>query len=188
MAERVHRPLKVGLALAGAGLLAFGASYAQAGQRASIAGFALCIGAAAMWALSNIVVRQAQRATPRFEVLPFMVWSSLIPILPFAAMSLVADGLEAQAIWARAHWHTWASAAYLGWFATMMGYALWTGLLQRHPANRVAPFSLGVPLIGVAAGMLLLGERIAPLQWLGTALLLAALASVMLGPLIRARA
>ena len=141
-----------------------------------------------MWALSNIVVRQAQRATPRFEVLPFMVWSSLIPILPFAAMSLVADGLEAQAIWARAHWHTWASAAYLGWFATMMGYALWTGLLQRHPANRVAPFSLGVPLIGVAAGMLLLGERIAPLQWLGTALLLAALASVMLGPLIRARA
>ena len=76
----------------------------------------------------------------------------------------------------------WAGVAYLGWFATIAAYALWTGLLKRHPANRVAPFSLGVPVIGLAAGMLTLGETVSPWQWAGSACVVAALAVVMLGP------
>ena len=71
--------------------------------------------------------------------------------------------------------------AYLGWVATITAYALWTGLLKRHPANRVAPFSLGVPVVGLAAGMLALGEVITPWQWTGIALVVAALMTVMLG-------
>jgi len=75
--------------------------------------------------------------------------------------------------------------AYLGWVATIIGYSLWTGLLKRHPANRVAPFSLGVPVVGLATGMLVLGEVITPWQWAGIALVVAALGCVMLGGLIR---
>ncbi|MGA8785713.1 MAG: EamA family transporter, partial [Polaromonas sp.] len=58
---------------------------------------------------------------------------------------------------------------------------------KRHPANRVAPFSLGVPIVGLGAGMLVLGEVITPWQWAGTALVVAALACVMLGGLLRRR-
>eukprot|EP01034_Spumella_vulgaris_P040462 gene40462-50044_t len=58
---------------------------------------------------------------------------------------------------------------------------MWTGLLKRHPVNRVAPFSLGVPVVGIAAGMLVLGDTINTLQWTGIALIVAALACVLWG-------
>ena len=54
-------------------------------------------------------------------------------------------------------------------------------MLKRHPANRVAPFSLGVPVVGLTAGVFVLGESIAPWQWAGVALIAAALTQVMFG-------
>ena len=59
---------------------------------------------------------------------------------------------------------------------------MWTGLLKRHPANRVAQFSLGVPVVGLTTGMLVLGEAITGWQWAGIALVVAALATVLLAP------
>ena len=104
-----------------------------------------------MWAASNIVVRCAQRSTPQFDVVPFMVWSSLVPILPFILLSLAFDPPSTPLATGTAlAGTTWASMAYLGWFATILGYAMWTGLLKRHPVNRVAPFSLAVPVVGIA--------------------------------------
>jgi O-acetylserine/cysteine efflux transporter len=58
---------------------------------------------------------------------------------------------------------------------------MWTRLLKHHPANRVAPFSLGVPVVGITAGMVVLGEQITPWQWGGIALVVAALLTVMFG-------
>jgi O-acetylserine/cysteine efflux transporter len=174
--ERVGRPLQAGLVLAAAGLACFGAHYLLgAGGGTTPAGFALCVGSAAMWAASNIVVRRAQRATPQFDVIPFMVWSSIGPIVPFVLLSLAFDGHEGAWHLPSVSWAAVGALAYLGWFATILAYALWTGLLKRHPASRVAPFSLAVPLVGVAAGMLVLGDVIGAWQWAGIALLGASL-------------
>lgn len=60
-------------------------------------------------------------------------------------------------------------------------YGLSTGLFKRHSAHRVAPFSLGVPVVGLAAGMGLLSESVTPWQWGGIAFVVAALAVVMFG-------
>jgi drug/metabolite transporter (DMT)-like permease len=43
------------------------------------------------------------------------------------------------------------------------------------------PFSLGVPVVGLATGMFVLGEFITAWQWAGIALVVAALACVLLG-------
>ena len=61
---------------------------------------------------------------------------------------------------------------------------MWTALLKKHQANRVAPFSLGVPVVGLTAGVWLLGETINGWQWAGIALVIAALACVMFGAAI----
>ena len=185
LGEHISKSLKIGLTLAALGLACFGAAYvglSSSGGGTNAAGFVLCLGGAAMWAASNIVVRRAQRATPDFQVIPWMVWSSLVPIIPFLLLSLLADPVAARTAPLHANWHTWASVAYLGWCATIAGYALWTGLLKRHPVNRVAPFSLGVPLVGISAGMVILGDVITNWQWAGIALIVAALSAVMLGP------
>jgi O-acetylserine/cysteine efflux transporter len=181
--EGVSRALMGGLLLAALGLGCFGMNYVTPGHAGATTagGFVLCLGAAAMWAASNIVVRRAQQATPQFEVVSFMVWCSLVPILPFVGLSLAFDDPATRWHWTAAPFATWASLAYLGWMATILGYAMWTRLLKRHPANRVAPFSLGVPVVGISAGMLALGDTINGWQWAGIALIVASLVCVMFG-------
>jgi len=181
--ERAGRALQAGLLLAALGLVCFGMNYVAPGHAGAttVTGFALCLGAAAMWAASNIVVRRAQQATPQFDVISFMVWCSLMPILPFIALSLLFDDPATRWQWLSAPLSTWAALAYLGWMATILGYAMWTALLKRHPINRVAPFSLGVPVVGISSGMLILGDAISNWQWAGITLIVAALACVMFG-------
>jgi O-acetylserine/cysteine efflux transporter len=191
--ERASAPLLWGLGLAALGIACFAYAYLaphSGGGGTTPLGFVLVLCSAAMWAGSNIVVRRAQQHSVQsagagsFRVLPFMVWSSLVPILPFVLLSLAFDEPAARALWrspSRISMASWLSLAYLGWFATLLAYALWTTLLKRHAANKVAPFSLAVPVIGISSGMLILGDVITPWQWAGTALVVASLAVVMSG-------
>jgi O-acetylserine/cysteine efflux transporter len=181
--ERASRALQAGLLLAAAGLVCFGMNYVEPGHAGgtTAGGFLLCLAGAAMWAASNIVVRRAQQATPQFDVISFMVWCSLVPIVPFVLLSLAFDDPSTRWQWTAAPFTTWIAVAYLGWMATILGYAMWTRLLKRHPVNRVAPFSLGVPVVGISAGMLMLGDTITGWQWAGIALIVLSLMCTMFG-------
>ena len=183
--ERPGRPLQLGLLLAALGLSCLALNdinpVAGAGNATTLSGFVLTLCAAAMWAMSSIVARRVQHISQDYSPLAFVVWSSTVAVLPFVALSFFFDPEAARTHWLQARASSWLAASYLGWGATVVGYSLWTGLLKRHPANRVAPFGLGVPIVGLSAGMLILGEVITPWQWAGIALLIAALACVMLG-------
>jgi O-acetylserine/cysteine efflux transporter len=186
--ERLNRQQQIGMLLAALGLGCFVLNYAQPGVSVSgttFAGLLLTLCAAAMWAASNIVARRAQQTSSDYSPMAFVVWSSSVAVLPFVGLSLAFDAPEVRWQWLQARASSWAAVAYLGWAATIVGYSLWTGLLKRHPANRVAPFSLGVPVVGLATGMLVLNETITPWQWGGIALLAAALACVMFGGLVK---
>ncbi|HYF41797.1 MAG TPA: EamA family transporter [Ramlibacter sp.] len=187
--ERANGPLQAGLGLAALGLVCFAANYAMAGGAAGTTalGFALNLAAASAWAASNIVTRKAQAASGGFDPLALVVWASLVPIVPFVLLSLAFDDPSTRWRWTAAPWSSWLSVVYLGWIATIAAYGMWTGLLKRYPANRVAPFSLGVPVVGLAAGMLVLGETVTGWQWAGTGLVVAALAVFLLGPLFLQR-
>ena len=189
--ERASRPLQAGMVLAALGLSCFAYNYVSPGSTqnsgTTVAGFVLTLCAAAMWASSNIVARRVQKVAGNYSPIAFVVWSGLVAVLPFMLLSWLFDAEAVRWQWLQADWTSWLSIAYLGWVATVVGYSLWTGLLKRHPANRVSPFGLGVPIVGLAAGMLVLGEVITPWQWAGIALVAAALACVMLGGLIKRR-
>ena len=192
--ERASRPLQAGMLLAGLGLSCFAINYLLPGARdattvagTTVAGFALTLAAAAMWAASNIVARRVQQGGADYSPTAFVVWSSSVAVLPFVLLSLIFDPESTRWQWTGARASSWLAVAYLGWVATLVGYSLWTGLLKRHPANRVAPFSLGVPIVGLAAGMLVLGESITPWQWGGIALVVAALVCVTAGGRLQRR-
>ena len=187
--ERAGRPLQGGLVLAGLALVCFAMTYVQpaAGglaQATTVLGFVFNLCAAAMWGASNIVARQAQQESAGFDPLALVVWASLVPIVPFVLLSLWLDPEASRWRWTGAPWSSWLAVAYLGWIATIAAYGMWTALLKKHQANRVAPFSLGVPVVGLTAGVLLLGETINYWQWAGIALVIAALACVMFGAAI----
>ena len=77
---------------------------------------------------------------------------------------------------------------YLAFAATMLGYGLWGRLLSRYPASQVAPFSLLVPVVGLSASALLLGERLDIQQGAGVGLVLAGLLVNLYGARLPARA
>ncbi len=191
LGERASRALQAGMLLAALGLTCFLLNYLQPAEvgssSASLFGLLLTLCAAAMWSASNIVARRVQQLTDDYSPLAFVVWSSSVAIVPFVALSVAFDAPEVRWQWLDARASSWLAVAYLGWMASILGYTLWTGLLKRHPANKVAPFSLGVPVVGLATGMLVLGEVITPWQWAGIALVVAALACVMLGGIVRRR-
>ena len=188
LSEKPSRSLQIGLFLAAMGLACFAMNYIAPQTintpATTLFGLIFCVLGASMWAASNIVVRKAQQSLKKdasFDAVAFLVWSSIVPILPFIVLTLLFDAEATRWRWLDAPWGSWISVAFLGWVATIIAYALWTGLLKRHPANRVAPFSLGVPVVGITAGMVVLGEQITPWQWGGIAFVVAALLMVMFG-------
>jgi O-acetylserine/cysteine efflux transporter len=170
--ERWHTNQLAGLLLAAVGLVLIGTAH---GLSMPLAGFMLTVAAAVMWASGNIVTRAVGRYGPMNQ-LAFVVWASLVPPIPLLLLSAWLEGPAAMAN-ALQHfsWHAFAAVAYLAWAATLFGYGVWTGLLARYPANRVAPFTLLVPLVGLTTGWVAFGEALKPVHFAGGALLMAGL-------------
>ena len=173
-----------GLVLAAGGLVLIGSAH---GLSMPLAGFMLTIGAAAMWACGNIVTRAVGRYGPMNQ-LAFVVWASLVPPLPLLLLSAWLEGPQAMAT-AVTHFSgtAFAALAYLAWAATLFGYGVWTALLSRYPANRIAPFSLLVPVVGLTTGWLVFGEVLRPVHFAGGALLMAGLLVNLFGAGLFAR-
>jgi O-acetylserine/cysteine efflux transporter len=176
LGERARVWQWAGLVLGLAGLGAIALAHGEGPGQMTLIGLLLTAGAAFMWACSNIVVRLAARHGS-YEPFPFIVWTSLVPVLPFWAWALWAEGPQRVGEQlAGLSWSAVASVAYLAWLATLLAYTLWTRLLQRHPAAKVTPFSLLVPVVGLAAAALAFGEVPVAWQWVGTAAVLMGLA------------
>lgn len=167
LGERPQRWQWWGLAIATLGLLAIGSAHGDSARDMTLAGFLMTVGAAALWAASNLLTRHAARHGP-YEPVPFIVWSSLFPVVPLLLLSAWLEGGTAVQL-AAFGWREAAVVGYLAGLSTLVGYGLWTRLLQRYPASTVAPLSLLVPVVGLLSALLLLGERPSGLQWLGTA-------------------
>jgi len=168
LGEKPQRWQWLGLCIAIAGLILIGAAHGDGAADMTLAGFVLTVGAAAMWAASNLITRVAAQQGP-YEPVSFIVWTSLFPIVPLGLLSIGTEG--ADAIVQQLHrvgLREVGVVAYLALLSTLLGYGLWTRLLQRYAASTVAPLSLLVPVIGLLSAMLLLGEFPSGLQWLGT--------------------
>lgn len=135
----------------------------------------MCVGAAASWGVGNICSRRAQAP----DALALLVWSSLVPPLPLLGLSLVFDGpariggalsgIDAAGLLA---------LLYVVVISTGFGFGTWTWLIGRHPASRVAPFTLLVPPVGIAAAWIALGQQPSLSEAAGAAVILAGLALI----------
>lgn len=179
--ERLQRFQWPALALALGGLAVIGLN---TDASTTPLGLALVLGAALSWAGGNLVARHSGRV----DMLGYVVWSSLFALPPLVLLSLLFEGpARIAAALAAADAGVWTAVLWQSLGNTLFGYAAWGWLLARHPAATVAPLAMGVPVFGMAASALWLGEPLPPWKLLAAALVLGGLALNLSWPMLRAR-
>jgi O-acetylserine/cysteine efflux transporter len=180
--ERV-RPFQIAaLLLATIGI---GTIIAHGDASATPIGLALVLAAALGWSLGNHV---AKHAAPT-DMLAFVVWASLFSVPPLLLGALLLEGPAAMAAGiGRMDAGSWAAVLWQTIGNTMFGFAAWGWLLARHPAATISPLTMLVPVFGMGASALLLGESLPAWKLIAAAFVLGGLAINVLWPLaIRAR-
>lgn len=141
-------------------------------------GFAFTIGAAIAWSYSNILMRKMGKT----KMLNFMVWMSLVPIIPMFLLSWRIEGLESMTIAITSIKPIgWAALLYVSFLTTVFGYAVWGWLLSQFPVGSVTPFALLIPIFGMLSSSLILGEQFTTIKLVASALILLGLAINTLG-------
>lgn len=180
--ERPRRVQWLGIAIATAGMVLI---ILDRGLDAPLAALALVVAAAACWGVSNTVTRHARPP----DMLRFMVWVSAVAVVPLLVLSLVTEGAQADVDALQSlDWTGVGAIAYLAFAATLFGFGAWGFLLRQYDASTVAPFSLLVPVVGMAAAWLLRGEAVGLQRALAAALIVTGMACTALRPRTRRKA
>ena len=181
LGERPSRLQNAGICVAAAGVAVV---FAGAAQGAALLPVALVIAAGLGWAGANIALKLARPD----DIFGFTVWGSLVPPLPMLALSAATEGFDAWSTsWAHLTWLGVAAVLYLAYPISLATGMAWNSLLSRYPAATFAPFALLVPVIGMAAGAVVYGERITITELAGSILVLAGLVIIMVAARSAAR-
>ncbi len=174
--DQLRRHNLWGAAITVAGVALLAAHKLGAGESGTFVGFLLVIASGLAWAIGNIIAKHGAGAHAP-DMFALVVWSSLVPPLPLAALSYALEGgpAVAQTV-AHASAIVWACLLVMAYGATLFGFGSWNALLHRYPTTLISPFALLIPVSGLASGALFLGESLAPLQAAGVALVFAGLA------------
>ncbi|TIC88162.1 EamA family transporter [Nocardioides sp. GY 10113] len=153
LGERPTRRQSLGVLLGAVGL---GVVAVGRGGHVPLLALGLCLIAALMWAIGNVV----SRASGATGGLALTVWSALVVPVPLALLSVLLDGPGVLAEAAAAFdGHAAVSTLYTAVLASLVGYGIFNGLLARHPSAAVVPWVLLVPPVSMGSAWLLLGER-----------------------------
>ncbi|MDO3650766.1 EamA family transporter [Nocardia mangyaensis] len=156
------RPVQIaGLVVAVLGMVVIGADRMA---HATLLPVLLTLAAGLGWAFGNIGARKAAADSPGVDPLHLTLWMSVVPVVPMLALSMVVEGPDTGlralgASFSAAGLPALGALAYIAILATVCGSGLWTYLMSRYPAGTVAPLTLLVPVVGIAAAWMAFGEQ-----------------------------
>ncbi len=119
-------------------------------------GIFLTVLGSAIWALGQVLVKPLSK---EIAPLTLVAWLAIFsgPILIF--LSSILDGNTINYI-KSANFNSWAIAFYLGFFMQPVTYGCFYYVLKNNPLYKVLPIvTMGIPLTGLLAAILLLGEK-----------------------------
>ncbi|KAB7893281.1 EamA family transporter [Rouxiella badensis] len=163
---------------------------AAAGVQGQVAGgirltaMMLTLAAALSWGVGNITNKVIMRDR-QVPIISLVVWSALVPIVPFFACSWLFEGKAAISYsLLNINGQTILALIYLAFVATILSYAIWGTLLVRYETWRIAPLSLLVPVVGILSAALILSEELSSQQLIGALIIIAGLLVNVFGGLL----
>jgi drug/metabolite transporter (DMT)-like permease len=173
LGERLNVICAISLLLCAAGLTVL--IYPLLGS-SDLIGLVLALATAVSWAAGTVYLKWA-----RIDADPMAIsaWQLVVALVVTFAGALTFEGsLHLWPAPARALW----ALAFSGLVGSAFAYVLWFEVVRRLPATTAALGLLSVPVIGIVASVLILGERLTVADIVGSALILTAAASVLLAP------
>ncbi|MGB0934796.1 MAG: EamA family transporter [Alphaproteobacteria bacterium] len=161
----------IGLALiayqvggASGGVLAFGAIFASAISNS----------------VANLIYR---RMGTDVDMTSVIVWSGLIPPIPMFLLSLGLDGWdEIVCCVTNISGFGISGVIYTAVVSTLLAANVWGTLMNRNEPGKVIPFSLLIPVVGITAGVIALGEEFTLANFLASLLIISGLVINQWGP------
>jgi drug/metabolite transporter (DMT)-like permease len=130
----------------------------------------LALGAGISWAVSVIIFKKIP-VESRNELLSVTAWQMVFGMIPLVIVALLVA--ERPIVWSG---YFIAALIYNGVGGMAVATLLWLYILQRLPATISGLNALAVPIVGVVAAWIHLGERPSPTEGAGMMLILGGLA------------
>jgi drug/metabolite transporter (DMT)-like permease len=134
----------------------------------------LACAAGLSWAAAALLVKLLQRRTPT-DTLSLTAWQLLVGSVPLLVAGFVVEGSVPE--WTPVFL---ACLAYSVLLANAVCWALWLFALRSLPAGAAGMGTLAVPIVGVLAAWVQLGETPDAVEGAGMALIIVALAALAL--------
>jgi drug/metabolite transporter (DMT)-like permease len=147
--------------------------------RTATFGVLMILTASVSWALGTVLLRKWQLPLPQNAMAG---WMMLIGWIPIAILGPLLDPQPLAAELARLSTRGWIAIAYQVFLAGTLAHWAWFTVARTLPVAVSSLSSLPVPVVGVFAGMILLGEEPGPREWLALGLVVAALFTVLFQP------
>jgi O-acetylserine/cysteine efflux transporter len=129
------------------------------------------------WGVSQALVRALGRDDGPTTIGALTIYAA--PQLLIASAFLETGQLESLRTATR---DVWIAVIVLAVGGYVVAYSIWYGLMQRYRVDQVMPFALLMPLVGVLAGAIMLGEHLSFWVALGGLVVLGGLAFTLKEP------
>ena len=157
------------LAFGGTFILSFGAD--QAYGTSTVLGILAAIGTAASYSIFAVFSKPLVQT---YGALPLTVWVRLTGtaiLLPLLSVTFISQ-IQALPV------SGWLAMLYLSILSTVIGYTMFYTLVNRGTVSRLSIQLYLIPIVGVAGGVLFLGESVTVFTIAGGAAMLAAVAII----------
>jgi O-acetylserine/cysteine efflux transporter len=114
------------------------------------------IAAALVWAAGNI---QVKALGDQVDAVQLNGWIAILAAPQLLIASWLIEGPQWQNI-PSAAWEGWGALLFQAVVIAIFTYWIWYNMMRRYPVNQVMPFTLLLPMIGVAAGALMRHEDV----------------------------
>ncbi len=176
--EPLSKRKAAGLGLGMVGMALLLGEEARSIERAPF-GALMILGAAVVWACGTVLLRRWKPPIPQNTLTG---WMMLVGWLPIALTAPFLDPVPLAATLSTISPRAWFAIFYNVVMAGTLAHWAWFTLARTLPVAVSSISSLPVPVVGVFAGMLMLGERPGPNEWLALGFVVAGLVAVLWTP------
>jgi drug/metabolite transporter (DMT)-like permease len=172
LGEKVTLDKMAWLSLAFIGMLAITQSHGGSGYggQAYLAGIALALGAAFLYAIAALLVKRLTGTAPHLIAL-IQVCVGILMLAPLADFT----GLQEHSV------SSWSVLLALGVVHTGFMYVLLYGAIQKLPVALTGALSFIYPIVAIIVDWVAFGHRLQWMQWFGVATILLAAAAMRQG-------